>query len=85
MLVSFGLAWPANIITSLRSRTARGRSLSFLLIVLVGYACGIGAKLAAGAINYVLFFYIINMLMVGFDTLLYFRNRKLDKKLGLAD
>ena len=28
---------------------------------------------------YVLFFYVLNLLMVGIDLMLYFRNRKLDK------
>ena len=79
MLVAFGAAWPANIIKSLKSRTAKGKSLAFLLIVTVGYLCGIAAKLAAGNINYVLGFYLINICMVGFDTGLYFRNARLDK------
>lgn len=79
MLVAFGAAWPVNILTSLRCRTAKGKSLHFLLIVIGGYICGIAAKLAAGAINYVLFFYILNIIMVAMDVALYFRNRKLDK------
>ncbi len=80
MLVAFGAAWPANIIKSLKSRTAKGKSLAFLLIVTVGYLCGIAAKVAAGTINYVLVFYLINICMVGFDTGLYFRNARLDKR-----
>ncbi len=79
MLVAFGAAWPVNILTSLRSRTAKGKSLSFLIIVIVGYICGISAKLAAGAINYVLFFYILNIIMVSADVGLYFKNCKLDQ------
>lgn len=78
MLVAFGAAWPVNILTSLRCRTAKGKSLSFLLIVIAGYVCGISAKLVAGAINYVLFFYILNIIMVAADVGLYFKNRKLD-------
>ena len=79
MLVAFGAAWPVNILTSLRSRTAKGKSLSFLIIVIAGYICGISAKLVAGAINYVLFFYILNIIMVAADVCLYFKNCKLDK------
>lgn len=79
MLLAFGAAWPVNILKSLHSRTAKGKSLPFLLIVMVGYICGIFAKLAGGTVNYVLFFYIMNIVMVGVDTLLYFRNLKLDK------
>ena len=37
MLVLFGCSWPFNIIKSWRSRTARGKSIGFEVIVLVGY------------------------------------------------
>ncbi len=79
MLLAFGVAWPVNIAKSLQSRTAKGKSISFLLIVIFGYICGISAKLAAGAINYVLFFYFLNIVMVSIDAGLYFRNLRLDK------
>ncbi len=79
MIVSFGIAWPTAIAKSLRSRTAKGKSLFFLLIILVGYTFGIASKLVAGTLTYVLIFYVINFIMVAFDTVLYFRNRKLDR------
>src|SRR5450756_2332444 len=37
MLICFGAAWPTNIAKSLKSRTAKGKSLPFLIIVMVGY------------------------------------------------
>ncbi len=78
MLVSFGFAWPSSIYKSYISRTAKGKSLSFLLILLFGYICGIINKIIQG--NYlVLTFYILDFIMVSIDTCLYFRNRKLDK------
>jgi Flp pilus assembly protein TadB len=80
MIISFGLSWPVNIIKSLKARTAKGKSLFFLIFVLFGYLCGIAAKLLAGTINYVLVFYFINFFMVGVDFLLYFRNRILDRQ-----
>ena len=79
MVLSFGIAWPASIMKSLRTRTSRGKSLQFLLIVFFGYACGIGSKLVSDNLNYVVIFYIVNFVMVGFDTVLYFRNQKLDR------
>ncbi|MDR2076483.1 MAG: hypothetical protein LBP61_06085 [Desulfovibrio sp.] len=82
MLVAFGAAWPAALVHSLRSRTARGTSLSFLLIVLTGYACGISAKLISGRLNYVFLFYVLDAAMVLCGVLIYFRNRRLDKKKG---
>jgi hypothetical protein len=79
MIVSFGIAWPTAIAKSLRSRTAKGKSLFFLLIILAGYAFGIASKLVAGTLTYVFLFYVINFVMVSFDTFLYFRNRTLDR------
>ncbi|MDR1657088.1 MAG: hypothetical protein LBT47_05975 [Deltaproteobacteria bacterium] len=80
MLISFGLAWPANIRNSLKIKTARGRSVHFLIIVIIGYLFGLGAKIAASNVNYVALFYLINLLMVSFDLSLYYHYRRLDYK-----
>ena len=78
MLISFGFAWPGSIYKSYTSRTAKGKSLSFLLIIMFGYICGITNKIILQ--NYfVLAFYIVDFIMVSADTCLYFRNIKLDK------
>ncbi|KXS56203.1 MAG: hypothetical protein AMR96_04005 [Candidatus Adiutrix intracellularis] len=79
MMLAFGCAWPASIIKSLKTKSTVGKSLPFLLIVIAGYLCGIASKITAGQINYVLFFYILDLTLVGFDTYLYFRNQKLDR------
>lgn len=41
---------------------------------------GISSKFLSGNLTYVVFFYILNLLMVGMDIALYFRNSNLDKK-----
>ena len=41
MVLSFGISWPASIIKSFRSRTAKGRSLFFLVMIWLGYMAGI--------------------------------------------
>lgn len=79
MVLSFGAAWPASIARSLRARSAKGKSLSFLLIIDFGYICGTASKFLSGKVNYVVIFYIINFVMVSIDIALYFRNSKLDK------
>ena len=84
MLVSFGFSWPANILKSFRARTARGKSLAFLIFISFGYCCGIGAKIAAHNVNYVCAFYCVNLIMVLTDIILYFRNRRLDRNSGLT-
>lgn len=78
MVICFGISWPMNIIKSLKTRTAKGKSLLFLLFILVGYVFGISAKLISGNITYVFFFYVLNFIMVGTDVILYFRNKRLD-------
>jgi len=80
MLVCFGLSWPINVIKAYKSRTAKGTSLPFILLILTGYIAGISAKLVTGQINYVLIVYIINLLIVSLNLVVYFRNVALDKK-----
>ena len=85
MIVSFGVSWPLNVIKSYKARTAKGKSLAFLLLILFGYVAGIASKFVK--INagievpwYTLFFYFLNFFMVGLDVVMYFRNKKLDKE-----
>jgi len=87
MVVSFGASWPFNVIKSYKARTAKGKSVTFLLLILFGYVAGIASKLVNDAYMasfaekwYVLFFYVLNLIMVSADFILYLRNKKLDKK-----
>ena len=81
MLLCFGFSWPMNVMKSYRTRTTKGKSVYFLCFVILGYLCGIGAKLIAGNPKwYVLFFYVLNMLMVSVDLGLYFRNYFIEKR-----
>lgn len=75
-----------NVIKAYRARTAKGKSLPFLILIIVGYLAGITAKFVSetymASIDekwYVLFFYFLNLLMVSLDLAMYFRNRRLDK------
>ena len=81
MIVSFGASWPLNVIKSYKSRTTKGKSLAFLCLIFFGYIAGIISKLLSQSYKwYVLFFYVLNLAMVGADLCLYARNRKLDKE-----
>ena len=81
MVVSFGASWPFNVMKSYRARTTKGKSLLFLLLIFFGYIAGIVAKLTADTFKwYVLFFYVLNLIMVGADLLLYIRNKRIDAK-----
>ena len=84
MIVSFGFSWPMNVIKSYKARTTKGKSLAFLLLIFFGYICGITSKLLAPSFKwYVLFFYVLNFIMVGADLVVYYRNYQLDKKAGI--
>lgn len=80
MLVCFGLSWPINAIKAYKARTAKSTSLPFILLIFVGYIAGISAKVVSGQINYVFIVYLINIVMVSLNLVMYFRNSALDKK-----
>ena len=82
MLVCFGVSWPFNIAKSYRSRTARGKSIGFQTLVIIGYISGITGKILTGKVSYVVAVYLLDLLMVSIDLALTIRNKKLDR---LAD
>ncbi len=87
MILSFGASWPMNVIKSYKARTAKGKSIAFLCLIFFGYIAGIASKFTNTVYMaqfsqkwYVLFFYFLNLIMVGIDIILYIRNKHLDKK-----
>lgn len=86
MIVSFGASWPLNVIKSYKARTVKGKSLGFLCLIFFGYIAGILSKflnesymVSFSSKWYVLFFYFLNLIMVGADLCIYVKNYKLDK------
>ena len=94
MIVSFGASWPFNVMKSYRARTTKGKSLTFLCLIFFGYIAGVAMKAIKisedrvngkliGAHAFIswlaLAVYILNLVMVGTDLLLYVRNHRLDK------
>ncbi|MBQ9802253.1 MAG: hypothetical protein IJW51_04205 [Clostridia bacterium] len=75
MLICFGLSWPVTLLKKLRAKNASSTSLAFMILILVGYAAGITAKVMTTGCNYVFYVYIFNVLMVlaNLLTTLYFR------------
>ena len=84
MLVCFGLSWPINVMKAYKAKTAKGTSLPFILLIIFGYLAGITAKLLMPQTNYVLVVYLVNLAVVFLNLLVYFRNKKLDKKQATA-
>lgn len=80
MIVAFGLSWPNNIITTLRNKSAKGKSLLFLILIDLGYVCGIAGKIMSdNVVWYVMFFYVLNFIMVSIDMALYFYYKHKEK------
>ena len=83
MLCLFGCSWPFNIAKALRAKTAKGKSVVFELLVLVGYLIGLFGKLYAyrqtGTLASSTWFYIADILMVSVDLVLYCINTRRDK------
>ena len=67
MLICFGLSWPISVYKSLTSHSTQGKSLVFMLAIIIGYISGITGKLLGGQINYVLGMYCLNLTVVSFD------------------
>ena len=84
MMVCFGFSWPINLYKNIKVKSAKGMSLPFILLIVAGYLVGIGAKVighvsGAAPLNYVVVVYVINLLMVSANIVVYFVNRRYDR------
>ena len=83
MLFCFGFSWPFAIAKSLRSRSTKGKSLMFMLLIELGYIFGIVHKVLNN-FNWVTWVYVVLFVIVGFDVYLYWRNRRYERELERA-
>jgi hypothetical protein len=79
MLLCFGASWPVSIYKSYKAKTAKGKSIFFLLLIFIGYLAGIIYKIFYH-FDFVIYFYILNCLMVFTDILICKKNIEIDKK-----
>lgn len=84
MLLCFGFAWPFSVYKSYKSRSTKGKSFVFIGVVLLGYVAGIINKLLH-PVDAVIVFYVINLLLVAADCLLYWRNKYIEKSTATAN
>ena len=75
MLFAFGFSWPFAIHRTYKAKRVDGKSPAFMVIVLVGYACGIAAHLVEGTKLWLCWVYLVDMALVSTDLTLYFRYR----------
>ncbi len=80
MMICFGLSWPMALVKNIRAKSAKGMSLPFILLIISGYVAGTIAKIISDNITYVLIVYLLNLTIVTMNLMVYFYNRRLDKK-----
>lgn len=79
MLLCFGAAWPFSIYKSYKSRSTKGKSIVFLVVLIIGYIAGILNKIFYN-MDIVIYLYILNLIMVSIDALLWIRNRRIESR-----
>lgn len=84
MLICFGLSWPMNLAKNIKAKSASNMSLQFILLIITGYVAGISAKLYNHRFNYVLVVYLLNLVVVSANVVVYFINRRYDRRAQAA-
>ena len=84
MLACFGLSWPISVYKSIKSKSTQGKSIVFIIAIIIGYVSGIIGKIVNNQLTYVLIIYCFNLIVVSVDLLLFFINRKNEKILKLG-
>ena len=80
MLILFGISWPFNLLKSIKSKSTKGKSLLFLILIDLGYVAGITSKFLSTTFVWetdwwVFAIYVINFLFVTADLIMYFINK----------
>ena len=81
MLACFGLSWPISVYKSIKSKSTQGKSIVFIIAIIIGYISGIIGKIVNLQLTYVLIIYCFNLIVVSVDLVLFFINRKNEKKI----
>ncbi|MEN6330968.1 MAG: hypothetical protein ABFD57_03150, partial [Smithella sp.] len=68
-----------SIYKSYTSRSTKGKSVVFLYIVSIGYMAGVLHKIYY-SFDFIIIFYVINLLLVITDMLLFYRNMHIEKQ-----
>ncbi len=74
MLACFGLSWPISVYKSIKSKSTQGKSVVFIIAIIIGYVSGITGKIVNNQLTYVLIVYCFNLIVVSIDLALFFVN-----------
>lgn len=85
MIVLFGISWPFNLAKSIRTKTTKGKSLLFLVLIDLGYIAGLTSKFFSKTFEWstdwwIFVIYSINFVLVSADLIVYFINRSREKR-----
>ena len=85
MLIMFGISWPFNLAKSIKSKSTKGKSLLFLVLIDVGYMAGITSKIFSTSFVWktdwwVFAIYVINFCFVTADLTMFFINKNREQK-----
>ena len=86
MLVLFGVSWPISLVKSIRSKSTKGKSLIFLVLIDIGYICGMTSKIVSTTFVWstdwwIFVIYAINFSFVTADLIVYLINRSRETKM----
>lgn len=81
MLACFGLSWPISVYKSIKSKSTQGKSVVFIIAIIIGYISGVIGKIINDQLTYVLIIYCFNLIVVLIDLVLFFINRKREKEI----
>ena len=84
MLLCFAFAWPFSIYKLYKTKSTKGKSIIFSMVIILGYIFGIANKFISDDVNYVVFFYFFDLGLVLIDSLLYFRNWHYEQSIDSA-
>lgn len=85
MLICFGLSWPMNLAKNIKARSAKNMSIQFILLIITGYIAGISAKIYDHRFNYVLVVYLLNLVVVSANVIVYMINSRYDREARAAN
>ncbi len=76
MLICFGASWPFALYKTFKTKSTKGKSAKFLILVIIGYLAGVIHKILY-SYDFVIWLYVLNMIMVSSDLVMYIIYRNL--------
>ena len=89
MIILFGISWPFNLLKSIKSKTIKGKSFLFLILIDIGYIAGITSKFFSTTFVWatdwwIFVIYVINFSFVTADLIVYFINKSRERNEVIA-